>query len=124
MAITYEPLNPSLIPNTEMKKGFLNGVHRTYQITPVDGYVLHDKSWDMPMYDENGNETGEIELGYRTYMASVGFNYDFSTTEVTSIDGSIVTAYGSREFYAIPRSLVPENQIHGSTPSNPPAETV
>jgi hypothetical protein len=120
MAIIYEDLIPSLIENTNMQKMLLNDVLRSYIITPVDGYVLHDKAWDMPVVDENGNETGEVILGYQTYRASCGFNYDFSTTEVTAIDGSTVTAYGSREFYAIPRNLVPENQIYGATPSNPP----
>jgi hypothetical protein len=124
MPITYEPLNPPIIENTVMRKLLLDGVLRTYRIAPAEGYVLHDKAWDSPVLDDEGNETGEAILGYQVGEASCGFNYDFSTRLVTAIDGSTVTAYGSREFYAIPRNLVPENQIYGSTPSNPPAEVV
>ncbi len=120
MAITYEDVNPSFIENTTMKKAFDNGVHRNYQITPIDGYVLHDKAWDYYEIDDEGNETGEVVLGYQRMRASCGYNYDFSTTQVVAVDGSVVTAYGSREFYAIPASLVPENQIYGTPPSNPP----
>ena len=118
--IIYEDVIPSMIPNTTMQKRLVDGVIRNFIIEPIDGYVLHDNGWDSPVLDENGNETGEVILGYRTYKASVGATYDFSTTQVAAVDGSIVTAYGPREFYAIPASLVPENQIFGSTPSNPP----
>jgi hypothetical protein len=103
MAITYEDINPSLIPNTTMQKGMLNGILRVYLITPVDGYVLHDKAWDSPVYDENGNETGEVILGYQTGMASCGFNYNW--------------AENPREFFAVPAESVPTEQIHGATPS-------
>ena len=99
MEITFEPINPSLIPNTTITKGFLNGVHRTYRITPNDGYVLHVKEWDNTAYDEDGNETGDVVLGYQTGMASVGFNYNWEENP--------------REFFAVLADSVPIEQIHG-----------
>lgn len=102
--ITYETLNPSIVPNTVMQKVYRDGVHSTYRIEPADGYVLHDKNYD----DEN---VTPVVLGYRTSRASVVAAYDFTAT--TTIDG--YTAYGSREFFARPASEVPENQIFGVT---------
>ena len=113
MAITYEDVIPSLIPNTTMRKMLSDGVHRTYVIEAVDGYVLHDNAADGS--DINGNT---VYL-YSTGTCSCGKNYDFSTTELTvpDINGNMVTvtAYGSREFFAFPANLVPdpENNIYG-----------
>lgn len=101
MAITREDLIPTLIENTTMQTVFNNGKHVGYEITPNDGYVLHDTVWDVPVYDEEGNETGEIVLGYRTYTASVGANYDFDANP--------------RGFYAVLESSVPADQIFGVT---------
>lgn len=101
MGITREDLIPTLIENTTMKKVFRDGIHVQYDITPNDGYVLHDAVWDVPVYDEEGNETGDIVLGYRTYTASVGANYDFDVNP--------------RGFYAVLESSVPADQIFGVT---------
>ena len=120
MATVYEDVIPSLIENTTMQKTFLNGVHRAYTITPNDGYVLHDKNYDEEVIDPMTlMPTGEIKLGYRPSTASCGYNYDFTTTQVTAVNGQIVTAYGSREFYAIPETEVPADQIYGGE-VNPP----
>ena len=97
--ITREDLNPTLIENTNMKKVFRDGVHVQYEITPNSGYVLHDKTYDEPVFDEEGNETGEVILGFRVYTASCAANYDFATNP--------------REFYAVPESDVPADQIFG-----------
>ena len=113
MAITYEDVTPSLIPNTTTKKMISNGVHRTYIFEAVDGYVLHDNAADW--LDENEN----VIRRYSSGDCSCGANYDFTTTEITvpDINGNnvVVTAYGSREFFAFPASLVPEpeNNIYG-----------
>lgn len=98
---TYEDLIPTLIPNTTMQKGINGeGVHKTYRITPVEGYVLHDKNYDVPVLDPVTNEeTGEVVLGYRTSTASCGASYDFVANP--------------REFYTLPQSDVPADQIFG-----------
>lgn len=93
MAISYEDVNPTLIPNTTMRKLLSNGVHITYNITPNPGYVLHDKDYDYP--DEDGN----LILGYRTTMASCRYDYDFVANP--------------NEFYTVPESEVPADQIFG-----------
>lgn len=114
MAITYEEVTPSIIPNTTMRKMLSNGVHRTYVIEAVDGYVLHDNS-----ADGINLETGDPVPRYSTGTCSCGASYDFSTAELTvpDINGNMitVTAYGSREFFAFPANLVPdpENNIYG-----------
>lgn len=99
MAITRENMT-TLIENTTMQKVFVNGVHKLYEITPNEGYVLHDNSYDTyAEYDENGNGVGEVILGYRTSTASCSialFNSNYY------------------EFYAVPIDEVPENQIFGN----------
>lgn len=92
MVITYEDVNLSLIENTTMQKVFRDGVHSTYNITPVAGYVLHDKGYDVPSYDEHGNETGEVTLGYRISTATCAASYDFTANP--------------REFYAVPADQI------------------
>lgn len=95
-----EVVEPSLIENTTILKVFTDeGVHRNYRITPNAGYVMHDKILDEFVLDEDGNETTEIRLGYRTSTAGVGANYDFTVNE--------------REFFAVPINTVPADQIFG-----------
>lgn len=101
MAIIYEDVIPSFIENTTIKKALNNGVLSSYRITPNSGYVLHDKGMDEPIYDDEGNETGEVVLGFRTSTAGVGANYDWTENP--------------REFYAVLASSVPEDQIFGVT---------
>lgn len=98
--ITYEDVVPTLIENTTMRKLLRDGVHQTYNITPVAGYVLHDSSYDYPEVDpETWEETGRVLLGYRTSTASVAANYDFTANP--------------REFYAVPADSIPADQIFG-----------
>jgi hypothetical protein len=101
MAIEYREVTPNLIPNTTMKAGYINGVHRIYVIAPVAGYVLHSSTRDF--HDENDN----LVRGYGRSSASCGTNYDFENTSV--IDGCV--AYGSREFFARPENEVLADQI-------------
>lgn len=113
MSYTYENVLPTLIPNTVMQKRLLNGVHKTYLIEAADGYVLHDNAADELDLEDN------IVLKYSVGTCTCGANYDFSTTEMTvpDINGNmvVVTAYGSRQFFAFPENLVldPENNIYG-----------
>lgn len=102
MTVTYEDIIPSLIENTTMVKGLVDGVHNNYRITPFDGYVLHDNARDMPEYDPvTMMPTGNVVLGYTRGAASCRYNYDFEANP--------------REFYAVPESEVPdpENQNFG-----------
>lgn len=98
MAYTYEDVIPSLIENTTMYKKLRDGVHTTYAITAVDGYVLHDKGRD---WTEINPETGEevLKLGYTTGTATCAANYDFTANP--------------REFYAVLENAVPADQIFG-----------
>ena len=100
MALVFEDVIPSLIPNTTMKKGILDGVHKNYQITPNENYVLHDKNYDEEVIDPvTLMPTGEIKLGFRRTMASCAANYDFVTNP--------------REFYTVLENDVPADQIYG-----------
>lgn len=110
MAITYEPVNPSLIENTIMQKRLSDGVHRTYTIKAVDGYVLHDNANDwqgvdengMPLFDENGEPV--MVLGYSIGTVTCAANYDFVANP--------------RDFYAVPVDSVPADQIFGGIDNN------
>ena len=98
--MAFENATP-IIENTTMRK-YINdsGVAQQYWIKPIDGYVLHDKNYDEIEYDPDTFEpTGNVTLGYRTSEASVSINYDF--------------VENPREFYAVLRTEVPENQIFG-----------
>ena len=112
MAIyTYEDVTPSLIDNTTMQKMFIDGVHKVYVIGAIDGYVLHDKSYDFgaldpefggPLFDEEGNEV--MLPGYTSGTVTCAANYNFVTNP--------------REFYAVPEDSVPADQIFGGTGGN------
>ena len=124
MAFTYRDIIPSLIPNTTMKMTVRDGVDYMYRITPVEGYVLHDIAADDIELDENGNPTGGIN-GYTfssgTCSCSVRDTLETTTLSVPVLDGNgniineLVTAYGTRKFFAIEISKVPDpvNQIYG-----------
>lgn len=100
MAVRYEDFSPTLIANTTMQKVFVNEVHKQYRITPNEGYVLHDTSYDEVVRDPLTLEpTGEIKLGYRTTSATCAATYDF--------------VENSREFYAVLREGIPADQIYG-----------
>lgn len=112
MATVYQDIIPSLIENTTMKQGFVNGIARQYHITPMEGYVLHDKRNDMeafdevtgmPLLDENGNPV--MVLGYARGTVSCAASYDFETNPW--------------EFYAVPADSVPADQIFGGVDSKP-----
>ena len=95
---TYEDVIPSLIENTTMQKGIADGVHRIYRITPINGYVLHHKNHDTDM-DGDGNPIDPPILGYTPSFVTVSASYDFTVNPF--------------EIYAVLRSTVPEDQIHG-----------
>ena len=55
--------------------------NKAYKIRPKKGYVLHEKSRDEAIIDENGNETGEINPGYTSGVITTGADYDFVKNE-------------------------------------------
>lgn len=113
--ITYENVTPTLIPNTTMRKKFIDGVHKVYTIEAVDGYVLHDKAADVEEINPDTLEpTGRIIFAYASGEKTCGANYDFTTLQVTDETGVTHTAYGAqREFFARLASEVPADQIFG-----------
>lgn len=109
--MAYETI-PTLIENTTMQKYIsASGKFLAYRITPVAGYVLHDNAG-------NFTDTNDVEQDAYFYgTCSCGANYEFTpnTITVTDCNGNpmTVTAYGTREFFAIPESTAPENNIFG-----------
>lgn len=115
--ITYEDITPSLIPNTTMQKWIMDGVHRAYRIYPIADYVLHDNTLDEPLFDENTMESIGVKFGYSPsgVYVTCGANYDFTAHTVIDENGVSHTAYGNRDFFAVPENTVPADQIFGDT---------
>ena len=100
MASVYEDLTPTLLENTTMQKVYIDGVHKLYRITPNEGYVLHDNRYDYyAEYYDGGIGVGDVILGYRTSTASC---------TVAQFNNNTF------EFYAVPASSVPADQIFGN----------
>lgn len=100
--VTTEPIT-TLITNTTMEKVYVDGVHTVYYITPISGYVLHDQKRDWMETDFDTMEE-TLKLGYTRGTASCAANYDF--------------AANPREFYAVPETDVPADQIFGGGGNN------
>ncbi len=104
MAFTYENVIPPLIENTIMQKRLRDGIDYQYTIRPAEGYVLHDNAMDYPLFDDNGDLTGEIVQIFTEGTCSCAANYDFATNP--------------REFFTRPISEVPSENIHGGGDSD------
>lgn len=114
---TYEDIIPTIIPNTIMQKIYGDGIHVRYTVKAINGYVLHDTNRDY----EEPDETGEIltpKRGYTTARATCPATYTFTQSQVTIDDGTVMTAYGEREFFAIPENNVPADQVFGGGNNN------
>ena len=113
----YAPIEPSLIPNTEMKVRSTDGgvTLRTIWVKPISGYVLHDNTLDIDVFDEKYENVIGKKFGYSPSCVYVtcGASYDFTTHTVTDENGNTCTAYGNREFFAKLESEVPADQIFG-----------
>lgn len=68
------------IENATVEEIIINN-NKAYKIRPEKGYVLHEKSRDEIVIDENGNETGEIIKGYTLGVITTGADYDFVKNE-------------------------------------------
>ena len=114
MATTFEEMATSLIPNTTMRKRLVDGVHKSYHIQPISGYVLHDNTMDYINIDPNTyEETTKFGYSPSSVYVTCGASYDFSTHTVTDENGNAYTAYGNRDFFAVLESEVPADQIFG-----------
>lgn len=114
MVFTYEDIT-TLIPNTTMQKIYIDEVHKGYRIQPIANYVLHDNAMDIDIFDEEGENVIGKTFGYSpdSVYVTCGANYDFTTHTVTDDNGNTYTAYGNRDFFAVPESDVPADQIFG-----------
>jgi hypothetical protein len=116
---TYETID-SPIPNATVEKGYADGVHKIYRISPLSGYVLHDTQYDGVNYENQiDEETGETivaeipYLGYHSYRVTCAASYAFTPIQMLDEEGDTVTAYGDRKFYCKPATDVPADQIFG-----------
>lgn len=101
--VTKENVNPSLIENTTMQKVLIGGVHRSYYITPNEGYVLRDNRRDwVDINPDTGDET-PME-GYMRGTISVAATYDFTANPY--------------DIRAVLESSVPADQIFGGSGNN------
>lgn len=68
-----------MFKNTKSEKFYNeNGEISTYRITPEDGYVIHNKFRDTPLFDtDTGEETGEVIRGYTGSYIILKSDYDF-----------------------------------------------
>jgi len=70
-----------LIENTIFEARIEEDEIISYIIRPKEGYKLHEKTLDEPVFDEYGRETGEIKRRYTTAYTTTGVNYDFEKNE-------------------------------------------
>lgn len=73
MLIDIEPI----FNNTTAKASYNGDELMAYRIYPDEGYLLHTSSYDEAVLDEDGNETGEVKIGYTESFISLNKNYDF-----------------------------------------------
>jgi hypothetical protein len=92
--ITREQTTPR-IDNTQMWKLFNDGNHIGYAIQAIDGYVLHDNSFDL-----------ETRMVFKDTESTVGTSYDFDNVRKTTVCGQPVKMVGEYEFFAIETSVV------------------
>lgn len=102
---TYVEATELNFPNLTVWKKLRDGVHMSWRVTPVEGYV---------MYNPNANDT---ELDPETMIERpVTYYY-------TSLDCPLNTNWDTFAWLAVPRSSVDENYIFG-LPTNPPEAEV
>ena len=94
----YEEMIPTPVTDAEVLKVYREGVHRHYWITPLSGYVLHDKNNDW-MHTNPDTLEETYTLGYARGTCTCHANYDFEENP--------------REFYTVPEDSVPSDQIFG-----------
>lgn len=119
----FVPIDEIFVPNTTTEVFVNSSGNRTqYAITPNDGYVLHFKTNDYPIYDDNYENIIGYNEQYSAGGGSVHINYDFSvkvpdTYTYTDENGMTVSIpierIGAEELYTLPANVVPQNSIYG-----------
>lgn len=102
MAITYGNYVNSPIPNTTMQEVLRDGALYKYELVPLSGYVLHDKSSDTHLENAEiyNEETGEFEIVTKTILGFISGS--------TSCTASYDFTSNPREFYAISELKTPD----------------
>lgn len=117
----FVPHNEIFVPNTTTKV-FINssGNATQYKIIPNDGYVLHYKTNDIPIYDDGYENIIGYTEQYSAGGGSVHINYDFSVVvpdayTYTDENGNTVNVpierIGAEELYTLPIDIVQPNQF-------------
>lgn len=101
----------TIVPNTTMEiYSNASGVDTQYRITPLAGYILHNKVRDRVTYDNQGNIVSKT-LGFTTAGTTVHISYDFTTHELILANGETVTVYGEKEYFTVPIEDLPEEGV-------------
>ena len=78
----------ALIENTIFEARMKNDNIISYRIRPVEGYKLHEKTLDKYILNDDGEETGDVILGFTKAYITTGANYNFEVND--------------REIYCVP----------------------
>lgn len=97
--LRFEIVKPSPIPNATVAKVYNNSEFIIYQISPNNGFVLHDKEKDKVQTNPATGERYTV-VGYTRSSIQCDFNYDFMPKFI-DIDGGFV-GYGMREIWCKP----------------------
>lgn len=122
------PIEEIFVPNTTTQV-FVNsqGNRTQYYIRPNDGYVLHVKDEDENIWDDNHENIIGRNERYSIGGTSVHISYDFIvkvpdtyiyTDENSNTQTIPIERIGAQEFYTLPESVVPQNQIYGGSNDN------
>lgn len=68
-----------LLPNITVRENYQDGELKFYELFPDEGYLLHIPSGDAPIFDEEGNPTGEVELYHTEGGNTELVGYDFES---------------------------------------------
>ena len=95
--------------NTTIKEIFSSITNELlgYNITANEGYTLHHTAHDVEVFDENGEPTGEIILGFTQDTIMVGSNYNFDKIKEDTYENISIEKVGKFELYTLPIGIVP-----------------
>ena len=66
-----------ILPNITVRENYQNGELKFYELYPDEGYLLHIPSGDVPLLDEDGNPTGEVQPYHTDGGNTELVGYDF-----------------------------------------------
>lgn len=111
-ALTWEDITPTLIPNTIMQKRMVSDTSGYYKITPISGYVLHDKGRDTEEGLEDNPMQTVLHRGYTKMGTTCSIKYPFDIGTLILENGEIAIYYGERQYFAIPIGSVEGKYIY------------